>query len=369
MTSGQVEIQLIAVATAVACSLVGVFLVLRRVALISDAISHSILVGIAVGFLLTESVTSPLLVVGATLTGLLTVWLVEVLQRTKLVKQDAAIGLVFPVLFSIGVILVSRYADGVHLDVDAVLLGELAFAPFDRLELFGWDWGPVSLVAMTAILLVDALAIGLFWKELKLATFDPALALALGFAPALLHYGLMALVSVTAVGAFSAVGSILVVALMIAPPATAYLLTDSLARMLGIAAAVGAASAIGGYWLAYLLDASIAGCMATVAGALFGLAWLLAPGRGLVSAWRRRARQRVGFAQTMLAIHLANHEGRPEAAVESRVAHLGEHLRWEPDFATRVVRGAERRGLVVAADGSLSLTERGRELAREAVVG
>ena len=206
-------------------------------------------------------------------------------------------------------------------------------------------------------------------RELGCRTIVECTPAFLGRNAALLYYGLMALVSVTAVGAFSAVGSILVVALMIAPPATAYLLTDSLARMLGIAAAVGAASAIGGYWLAYLLDASIAGCMATVAGALFGLAWLLAPGRGLVSAWRRRARQRVGFAQTMLAIHLANHEGRPEAAVESRVAHLGEHLRWEPDFATRVVRGAERRGLVVAADGSLSLTERGRELAREAVVG
>ena len=369
MTSGQVEIQLIAVATAVACALVGVFLVLRRVALISDAISHSILVGIAVGFLLTESVTSPLLVVGATLTGLLTVWLVELLQRTKLVKQDAAIGLVFPALFSVGVILVSRYADGVHLDVDAVLLGELAFAPFDRLELLGWDWGPISLVVMTAILVLDAVVIAILWKELKLSTFDPALALALGFTPALLHYGLMALVSVTAVGAFNAVGSILVVALMIAPPATAYLLTDSLARMLGLAALLGAASAIGGYWLAYLLDASIAGCMATVAGGLFGLAWLLAPGRGLVSAWRRRARQRVGFAQTMLAIHLANHEGLPEAEVESRVAHLGEHLRWDPTFANRVVRGAERRGLVVADDGSLSLTAEGRELAREAVAG
>jgi manganese/zinc/iron transport system permease protein len=367
VTSGQVEIQLIAVVTAVACSLVGCFLVLRRLALVSDAISHAILLGIVVGFFVVGDVTSPLLIVGATLTGLLTVVLVQLLERTRLVREDAAIGLVFPALFSIGVILVSRYADGVHLDIDAVLLGELAFAPFDRLEAFGWDWGPTSLVVMGAVLVLDVTAIAVFWKELKLSTFDPGLAVALGFAPALVHYGLMTLVSVTAVGSFNAVGSILVVALMIAPPAAAYLLTDSLARMLALAAVIGAASAVGGYWLSYVLDASIAGCMASVAGLLFLAAWLLAPGRGLVAQARRRARQRLGFAQTMLAIHLANHEGGPDQAVESRVEHLGEHLRWEPDFAGRVVRGAERRGLVVASGGSLALTDRGRALAQEAL--
>jgi manganese/zinc/iron transport system permease protein len=367
VTSGQVEIQLIAVVTAVACALVGSFLVLRRLALVSDAISHAILLGIVLGFFVVGDVTSPLLVVGATLTGLLTVALVQLLERTRLVKEDAAIGLVFPALFSIGVILVSRYADAVHLDVDAVLLGELAFAPFDRLVFWGWDWGPTSLVVMGAILVLDLAALALFWKELKLSTFDPALAVALGFTPALVHYGLMALVSVTAVGSFNAVGSILVVALMIAPPAAAYLLTDSLERMVVIAAAIGAASALGGYWLSYLLDASIAGSMASVAGLLFGLAWLVAPERGLVAQARRRARQRLGFAQTMLAIHLANHEGLPDAAVENRVAHLGEHLRWQPDFAERVVRGAERRGLVVATDGALALTARGRTVAEEAL--
>src|SRR5690606_39215724 len=125
-------------------------------------------------------------------------------------------GLVFPVLFSIGVILISRYAGDVHLDVDAVLLGELAFAPFDRFILFDTDLGPRALWVMGAILALNIVAISLFYKELKLATFDAGLAAALGFAPGLIHYGLMSLVSVTAVGAFDAVGSILVVALMIA---------------------------------------------------------------------------------------------------------------------------------------------------------
>lgn len=367
MTSGQVEIQLIAVVVAVACALPGTFLVLRRLSLVSDAISHSILLGIVLGFFVIGNVNSPLLLVGAALVGVATVVFVQLLERTGLVREDAAIGLVFPALFSLGVILISRYADGVHLDIDAVLLGELAFAPFDRIEFWGWDWGPTALVVMSVILALNVAAIAMFWKELKLSTFDPALAVALGFTPALVQYALMGLVSLTAVGAFDAVGSILVVALMIAPPAAAYLLTDSLSRLLVLAAAIGAASALAGYWLAYALDASIAGSMATMTGVSFALAWLFAPGRGLVAAARRRARQRLEFAQTMLTIHLANHEGRPEAAEESRIDHLDRHLRWEPDFAQRIVRLAERRGLVRSHGRVLELTQAGRELAADAV--
>jgi manganese/zinc/iron transport system permease protein len=363
VTEAQLEIQALAAVVAAACALPGVFLVLRRLALISDAISHSILLGIVVAFFVVEDLTSPLLIVGAALTGLLTVVLVELLERSRLVREDAAIGLVFPVLFSLGVILIARYADDVHLDADAVLLGELAFAPFDRVIVSGWDLGP-----MGTILILNIALIVVFYKELKLASFDSGLAVALGLSPAIVHYGLMSIVSVTAVGAFDAVGSILVVALMIAPPATAYLLTDRLGVMLPLAAAIGVASAIAGYWVAHWLDASIAGSMATAAGVLFGLAWLFAPERGLVALARRRGRQRWEFAQTMLTIHLLNHEGSPEAAEESRVEHLTQHLRWEPEFAGRVVRGAERRGLVARDDGQLALTDRGRARARAAVV-
>lgn len=367
MTSGQIEIQVLAVVVAVACAVPGTFLVLRRLALVSDAISHSILLGIVLGFFVTGNVNSPLLLVGAALVGVLTVVLVGVLQRTGLVREDAAIGLVFPALFSLGVVLVARYTDSVHLDTDAVLLGELAFTPFDRLVAGGWDLGPRALWVMSVILAVNLVALLLFYKELKLTTFDPALALALGLAPGLVHYGLMTLVSVTAVGAFTAVGAILVVALMIVPPATAYLLTDRLGVLLGASVGIGVASAIGGYWLAHALDASIAGSMAATAGALFALAFFFAPGRGVVAAARRRARQRWEFPQTMLAIHLLNHEGLPEAAVENRIDHLDAHLGWEPAFAHEVVERAERRGLVLSDGAALELTDRGRAGARSAL--
>ena len=364
-----IEIQLIAAVVAAACALPGVFLVLRQMAMMSDAISHTVLLGIVIGFFIVEDINSPFLIVGAALTGVLTVGLVELLNGTGLVREDAAIGLVFPALFSLAVILISRYAGDVHLDTDAVLLGELAFAPFERFEPFGVDIGPISLYVMGGILLLNLLLILVFYKELKLATFDPGLAAALGFSPAVIHYGLMTMVSITAVGAFDTVGSILVVALMIGPPVSAYLLTDHLPRMLGLSVLFGVFSAVGGYWLARGLDANIAGSMATVAGLLFGVVFLLAPERGLVALARRRARQRWTFAQTMLAIHLLNHEGSPDAARENRVAHLSEHLRWQPDFARRVVRMAERRGLVERENGHLLLTEAGRGVARAQLMG
>jgi manganese/zinc/iron transport system permease protein len=289
------------------------------------------------------------------------------LGRTRLVKQDAAIGLVFPALFSVAVILISRYAGGVHLDTDSVLLGELAFAPFDRLALLGID-APRALWVMGGVLLLNLGFIVLFYKELKLSTFDAGLAAAMGFSPALLHYGLMSLVSITAVGAFDAVGSILVVALMVTPAAAAYLLTDRLGRMLALAVALGVGSAISGYWLARLLDANIAGSMATMTGVLFLLVFLLAPERGILARVARRRRQRWEFSGVMLAIHLLQHEGLPEAGQESRVDHLLEHFRWEPAFAEEVVRFAERRGTVRRRGGLLLLTADGRRLAQERLV-
>jgi manganese/zinc/iron transport system permease protein len=155
MSQPQLEIQLIGVIVAAACAIPGVFLVLRRMAMLSDAISHSILVGIVLAFFVTKDITSPFLVIAATLTGILTVVLVELLHKTRLVREDAAIGLVFPFLFSIGVILISRYAGNIHLDTDAVLLGELAFAPFNRLEILGYDIGPKSLFLMLGILIIN----------------------------------------------------------------------------------------------------------------------------------------------------------------------------------------------------------------------
>jgi len=367
--SAELEILAIAVVTAVAAALPGTYLVLRRTAMVSDAISHAILPGIVVAFLLTQDLNSPLLLLAAAATGVLTVVLIEALIRSRLVPEDASIGIVFPALFSIGVILISRGASGVHLDTDAVLLGELAFAPFHRLTVAGVDLGPAALWSMAVILAANAVLILLAWKELKLATVDAGLAALLGFHPLVIHYGLMAMVSVTAVGAFDAVGSILVVALMIAPPATAYLLAERLGSMIGIAAVVATAGAVLGWACAMALDVSIAGAIATASGVLFVVAFLLAPRRGLVAQARRRSGQRLDFAVRMLLVHLLHHEGTPEAAEECREAGLHRHLGWRESWTRRVVSKAEHRALIVR-NGELVLpTDAGRHFADDAIIG
>jgi manganese/zinc/iron transport system permease protein len=362
------EILAIAVVTAVGCALVGVFLVLRRLAMLSDAICHAILPGIVVAFFLVRSLSSPWLVVAAAVTGVLTVALVEALHSTRRLREDAAIGLVFPAFFSLGIVLITHYAGDIHLDTDAVLLGELAFAPFDRFVVAGHDLGPRHLWLMGGITLLNLTAVVVFFKELKLATFDAGLAASLGFSPAVIHYGLMTLVSVTAVGAFDAVGLVLVVALMIGPTAAAYLLTDRLNRLIFFAALLGAAAAVAGHATAIWLDVTIAGSMAVATGVIFGVVYLVAPRRGLLAQLLRRARQRWEFAETMLAIHLAQHEGSVEEDEESRIEHLrGRHVGWTPSFTERVVAGALRRGLVTHAGDRLHLTDAGRRVAAAAL--
>lgn len=370
MTTFDIEIQLLAAVIAAACALPGVFLVLRRMAMMSDAVSHVLLLGIVVSFLLVHALGVPrnfhpaLMLIGAALSGLVAVVAVEILQRSKLVREDAAIGLVFPVLFSIGVILVSAKVRNIHLDVDAVLLGELAFAPLRRFSFAGRDWGPQSFVLMLPVLCVNVAFVAIFYKELKLATFDAALAAALGFAPAALHYMLMTVVSFTAVAAFDAVGSVLVVALMIVPAAAAYLLTDRLSRMILWSVGIAIASAIAGYWLAKWVNANIAGAMTVTLGVVFALVLIVAPQRGLAAGIVRRFRQRREFLQTMLAIHLFNHEGTPEEADENRRTGLHEHLRWPPRQVDRVVDWAKNSGLVEPRGELLALTNAGRERAR-----
>ncbi len=285
------EIQLIAVLVAVACALPGVFLVIRGMAMMADAITHTILLGIVVAFFITQDLNSPFLILGAAFVGILTVWLTELIHQTKLLDKDASIGIIFPLLFSIAIILITRYAGDVHLDTDSVLLGELAFAPFDRLIVFGIDIGPQAVYSMSIILVILLLFIGFFYKELKLTSFDSLLAASLGFSLILLHYALMSLVSVTAVGAFEAVGSILVVAFMVGPPVSAYLLTNRLSYMLGISAALGAFNSLIGFQLSMYFDVSIAGMIAVTTGLTFAVIFVFSPKNGLINEMHRKKRQ------------------------------------------------------------------------------
>lgn len=297
------EITLIAVVVAIACALPGVFLVLRGTTMVSDAITHTVLLGIVLAFFVTQDLNSPLLMIGATLMGVITVWIIEALQRTNLMGHDAAIGIVFPLLFSIAIILITRYAGNVHLDVDTVLMGELAFSPFRRISAFGIDLGPRSLWTMFVIALINTGFITIFYKELKVTTFDPAFAAAVGFSPVLIHYGLMTLVSLTAVGAYDSVGSILVVGFMVGPALTAFLLTNELKKMIGISVVVAIINSIVGVRLAYAFDASFAGMIAAVTGVSCLIVFVFSPKKGLIKASLVRRREQKNFDKAVQEIH------------------------------------------------------------------
>lgn len=363
MSNAQLEIQLIASLVAIACAIPGTFLVLRKMAMISDAISHSILPGIVVGFFITQDLNSPLLILLAAFTGVITVVMVERIQKTGLVKEDTAIGLVFPALFSIGVIMIAKNANDVHLDVDAVLLGELAFAPFDRLFIAGTDVGPKSLWVIGSILAVTIGLLVAFFKELKISTFDAGLAASLGFSPAIIHYGLMTVASVTTVGAFDAVGAILVVALMIAPAAAAYLLTTDLKKMLGLAVFFGVLSAISGYWFAHWLDASIAGSITTMLGLLFLVVYLFAPSKGLIAVMYREKQQRIEVSLLTFLLHLKNHNDESERHVN----HLNEHINWQQVRSKTVLDLALKNNMIGIDNKIVSLTKKGDEFTTQAI--
>jgi manganese/zinc/iron transport system permease protein len=348
----------------VAASLVGTFLVLRRNAMLSDAISHSIVFGIVVVWLLTRQASGPVQILGAALAGLLTVFLTELLVSSRKVKNDAAIGLVFSALFAAGVLLLNLHARDVHIDTHTVLLGEIGFVWLDTIAIAGVEV-PQAVLWMSLVTLANAVFVGLFFKELKLATFDPQLAQALGFAPTALFYALLALTSVTAVAAFDAVGAVLFIAFVIIPPAAAYLLTDRLVVMLVLAALIALASSVTGYALAVRFDVSIGGMMAVMTGAFLALAFLFGPRHGLVAqalrAWRRRWLDEL----RALVVHLHDHEDTRFRAEENVVSALEEHLRWSSAKATAVVARGRRDGLVSAHGDHLHLTPKGRALARE----
>lgn len=367
MSSLQMEVIAIACLVAASCAIPGTFLVLRGVALMSDAISHAILLGIVAMFIFTHSINPIFLMFGAVVAGILTVVLTEWIIKSKRLKQDAAIGLVFPAFFALGVLGINLFASNVHLDEDAVLLGELAFAPFNRITLFATDIGPVSFWVMLIILLLNIVLLKLFYKEMKVMTFDTAFAASIGVSPVIIHYALMTLVSITAVGAFDAVGSILVVSLMVTPPATAFLLTNHLNRMIIYSVLIGVSSAIFGYGVAYSFDASIAGAMASMTGFFFLVAFFFSPKNGVIKKIILKKQQRIDFGVKMLLVHLLEHEGSALEAQENTFTNLIDHIGWSKAFASQITSQAINNATIIRNGDQLNLTPLGRELGKDAM--
>lgn len=269
MSAGLI-IQIIAILVGISCSTLGVFLVLKNMSMLTDAITHTVLLGIVISFFIVRDLSSPFLVLGASIFGLITVFLVEGLINTRLVKEDSAIGIIMSFLFSLAVILISKYAANIHLDVDAVLLGEIAFAPFHKITLFNRAI-PKSILESSIILILNITFVVIFFKELKISIFDRNLAITLGMLPTLIHYLLMALVSITAVISFESVGAILLISFMIGPALSSYLLSKNLKSMIIISYIYSTICSLIGYKIAMILDVSIAGSIAVTIGFAFVL--------------------------------------------------------------------------------------------------
>jgi manganese/zinc/iron transport system permease protein len=354
-TSESLTIMLIGAFVASACALVGCFLVLRKAAMLGDAISHAALPGIAIAFIVMGDWSAIGMVIGASTFGLITVFLVGLLNRTKRLGQDASIGVVFPALFSIGVILIARYAGSVDLDLDCVLYGEIAYAPLDLWQVAGLSLGPRALWVTGATLLLNLGMVVLLYKELKVTSFDPALAAAIGISPLLIHYLLMAGVSVTVVSSFESVGAILVVAMLVVPPATAYLLTDRLATMLILSVVFGVLSSTVGYILATLIDSSIAGAMATAAGFFFLSALLFSPKQGIIARTIRRQSIGRGFRQQLLLLHLQSD------TVPTSQTKIAQRFAWSKGQSLAAIIALRQAGEIEGDDECIEITAKGRD--------
>jgi len=272
---------------AASCALAGNYLVLRRIALVGDAISHSVLPGIAVAFLITSSRDSIWMFLGALVAGLMTTLFIELIHRRTRVKEDAAIGITFSTLFAIGVILISVFSGHIDLDLDCVLYGklELVSTGADFVSVAGRDLVPRPVLVMALVAALCAVLVGLFYKELLVSSFDPGLAASMGLNPKLIHHLLMSVLSVIVVSAFEAVGAILVIAMLILPAATAYLLTDRFGRMIGLSVGHAFLSALFGVQLAFAIEVPAAAAMVVAGSGMFGLAWIFAPRHGLLRRW------------------------------------------------------------------------------------
>ena len=367
-----------AACAACACGVLGNFLVLRRQSMMGDAISHSVLPGLILAFLITGQRDAATMFIGAAASGLATVVLVELIKRYGKVEPGAAMGVVFCVLFALGVLLIeTESVRQVDLDADCVLHGQLETLFWLPPRESGAFWSASTLAevprqvwTLLGVLVASAVFVGVLFKELRLAAFDPGLAVTQGIHAGALHVVYMAVVAIAVVASFEAVGSILVVAMLVCPAATARLLTDRLSVQVWLSGAAALAAAVGGYAAATGVPAlfgapsvSAAGAMAVVAGVLLVAAVLGSPSQGIVVRAVRQRRMGATIARDdVLSAVYRLAESAPGAVARAALVPVLGAARLELGLHT--ARGA---GYAEEEGGAVRLTPAGRALAQELV--
>jgi manganese/zinc/iron transport system permease protein len=384
---------LTASACSVACAILGSFLLLRRQSLMGDAIAHSVLPGLAGAFLLLGTRATLPMFVGALVAGVLAAMLSEGVRRLAKVEAQAAMGVVFSIMFALGVLLMSLPSMRlVDLDADCVLNGVLETISWlperpgdaapralsDLLSPAIWLTAPRQLIAALAVCLIVITCVSAFWKELKLASFDPGLAAALGFRPGLVNAGLITLTALVSVASFEAVGSILVIAMIICPAATARMLTDRLGTQVILGAVIGLFCSLTGYllgafgpsWIGLDSSVSAAGMMTVIAGLVLATAIVFAPEHGVLSRLRRQSRVHITVTREDLLAMLyrleeAAEAGSPRTSITRAQAASALAGGRAPQMA---IKDALAQHLVTQdTNQRLNLTDTGRAAARAIV--
>lgn len=380
--------------SSLSCALLGNFLVLRKMSMMGDAISHAVLPGLAGAFLLTialqsfvrgspgslpgwiESIvlvnprSSFIMFIGAVIAGIATAAFTQWVHAAGKVDQNASMGVVFTVLFALGLIMIRFAADAVDLDPDCVLNGAIELTPLDTVLVAGFDV-PRAAISSAIVFFINAAIVAVLYKELKITSFDPALATTLGINAGIMHYLLMVLVAITTVAAFESVGSILVIAMLIVPPAAAHLLSDRLGVMIIWSLVIAVLSALGGHVAAITAPAwfgfagqstNTSGMMGVVAGLLFIVTMLVAPRHGLISKLVRKWSLSLQIVREDLLGLLYRLDERGQATTQAAVPALLRKSAGAGALLTRIAIGTlKSRGMVSRQNDKLQLTPAGRE--------
>lgn len=354
-----------ALLAAISCGLLGNFLVLRRQSLMGDAISHAVLPGLVAAFLITQSRSPGVMFIGAAISALFTVAIVELIKRLGRVEPGAAMGVVFSVLFALGVYLLeSNAASGVDLDADCVLHGNLQTLFWSGAPT---DWGavisgqslqevPRQVWSLLGTTIAVVAFVALFFKELRIASFDPGISTVQGIHAGVMHMVLMTFVAIAAVASFEAVGSILVIAMLICPAAAARLLTDRLLSQVLVSAVLSVVTAVAGYFLASAMGVNGAGMMAVVSGALVVAAMVFSPSHGVIAKAlnQRRIGRSVAIEDVLGALWRLAESGQ-SATRQRLISALANPVR-----TGRAIERAIGQGLIEVGDSGLTLTDSGR---------
>lgn len=314
------QVYMVLIITAMTCSIIGPFLLLRNLSMVCDALSHSVLLGIVLAFIIVKDLDSPILVLGAGIFGVITVWVVEKISSMGLVKNDDALGIVFPMFFSIAVIIISKFFRNVHLDVDIVLMGEVLLSPFTKLFSL-----PRDFVIMSILFVVNLMYISIFFRSLKLLTFDKDYAFMQKIKINMLFYTLMVLTSITSVTAFNTVGAILVISFFITPTASAYLVAKSLRGMIIWSMIFGIINSSIGFLFAIHFNLSVSG-MCSFVGMIVCIIVIIFNKDGLIVKLLNNKKIKLQLDYDLLLLHLYRHKSND---VETGFENINKHLNWD----------------------------------------